>query len=285
MRPPLALAVTGAATATWACPPSVIAASTLRRLRGRGTARQKASSADRVMVLFFESKAVEPAALIYMGKDKFENEDLIRYGFEEDVWFHVDKLSSAHVYLRMPEGMTWDQIPEPLLEDLGQLTKANSIQGNKLKNVSIIYTPWSNVKKTGDMETGTVTFHNQHKVRRHLIRDRENAIVNALNKTKREEIVDHEAVRQERLRVQCRAKKLVATAERNARLEVERAREADRSARDYSQLYSTEAIERSKRAKQIEAERARRIREERGEVVEEPEKGSGSDEDSDDSFM
>jgi hypothetical protein len=24
---------------------------------------------------------------IYMGKDKFENEDLIRYGFLEDIWF------------------------------------------------------------------------------------------------------------------------------------------------------------------------------------------------------
>lgn len=23
---------------------------------------------------------------IYMGKDKFENEDLIRYGFLEDIW-------------------------------------------------------------------------------------------------------------------------------------------------------------------------------------------------------
>lgn len=63
---------------------------------------------------------------IYMGKDKFENEDLIRYGFLEDIWcgakmarrararavahahpadmcrFHVDDLSSAHVYLRLP---------------------------------------------------------------------------------------------------------------------------------------------------------------------------------------
>ena len=39
--------------------------------------------------------------MLYMGKDKYENEDLIRYGLPEDVWFHVDNLSSAHVYLRM----------------------------------------------------------------------------------------------------------------------------------------------------------------------------------------
>lgn len=28
-----------------------------------------------------------------MGKDKVENEDLIKYGDEQDVWFHVDKVS------------------------------------------------------------------------------------------------------------------------------------------------------------------------------------------------
>lgn len=33
-------------------------------------------------------------------KDKYENEELIRFGLPEDVWFHVDALSSAHVYLR-----------------------------------------------------------------------------------------------------------------------------------------------------------------------------------------
>ena len=57
------------------------------------------------------------------------DEDLIKFAWPQDVWFHVDKLSSAHVYLRMPDGMTWDQIPEPLLVDCAQLVKANSIKG------------------------------------------------------------------------------------------------------------------------------------------------------------
>lgn len=29
------------------------------------------------------------------------DEDLIKWGWQEDVWFHVDKVSSAHVYLRL----------------------------------------------------------------------------------------------------------------------------------------------------------------------------------------
>lgn len=57
------------------------------------------------------------------------DEDLIKFAWPQDVWFHVDKLSSAHVYLRMPDGMAWDGIPEPLLVDCAQLVKANSIEG------------------------------------------------------------------------------------------------------------------------------------------------------------
>ena len=83
---------------------------------------------------------------IYMGREKVESsydsplacssltywrapdEDLIKYALPQDVWFHVDKLSSAHVYLRLPESITsWDAIPDALLVDCAQLVKANSI--------------------------------------------------------------------------------------------------------------------------------------------------------------
>ena len=40
--------------------------------------------------------------LLYMGKDKYENDDLIKFAWPEDVWYHVDKESSAHVYIRLP---------------------------------------------------------------------------------------------------------------------------------------------------------------------------------------
>lgn len=67
------------------------------------------------------------------------------------------------------------------------------------------------------MATGTVTFHNERKVKRVLVKDRENAIVNRLNKTKKEVVVDHEAVRQDRLRIKGREKKLKATEEVRSR--------------------------------------------------------------------
>jgi hypothetical protein len=49
-----------------------------------------------------------------------------------DAKFHVDNLSSAHVYLRLPEGMTWETIPQEILTDCAQLTKANSIEGGPI---------------------------------------------------------------------------------------------------------------------------------------------------------
>lgn len=70
-----------------------------------------------------------------MGKDKFENEDLIRWSFPEDVWFHVDKLSSAHVYLRLPPGQNIEDIPSSLLDDCAQLVKQNSIEGSKMNDI------------------------------------------------------------------------------------------------------------------------------------------------------
>ncbi|KAH6601496.1 hypothetical protein BASA61_001945, partial [Batrachochytrium salamandrivorans] len=133
---------------------------------------------------YFTSNVMDPPATIYMGKDKYENEELIKYGWENDVWFHVDKLSSAHVYLRLAKGQTWDAIPEDLLVDLAQLTKANSIEGNTKDNLTIIYTPWSNLKKTPGMETGQVTFHKNNIVKRIHIEKRTNEIVNRLNKTR-----------------------------------------------------------------------------------------------------
>ena len=37
------------------------------------------------MVFYFESTVVDPSAVIYIGKDKFENEDLIKYGYEQGI--------------------------------------------------------------------------------------------------------------------------------------------------------------------------------------------------------
>ncbi|THG99097.1 hypothetical protein EW026_g3188 [Hermanssonia centrifuga] len=168
------------------------------------------------MVLFFISSAIDPPAVLYMGKDKVENEDLIKYAWPQDIWFHVDKLSSAHVYLRMPEGMSWESIPEALLTDCAQLVKANSIE---------VHVP-----------------------------KRENPIVNRLNKTKVERQVDHEQERIERVKDENAVRRAAAAAkvriqslryqlllkrkQKKADAELAKAREAEKAARSYDTLFS-----------------------------------------------
>ena len=70
------------------------------------------------MVYYFTSTSHPEKAVVYMGKDKFENESLIKYSFPKDIWFHVESLSSAHVYLRLEGLETLDDIPSELIEEM-----------------------------------------------------------------------------------------------------------------------------------------------------------------------
>ncbi|EXF85988.1 hypothetical protein CFIO01_05923 [Colletotrichum fioriniae PJ7] len=222
------------------------------------------------MVYYFTSKAVDPAAFIYVGKDKFENEELIKYGWEEDVW--VRKISSHNPHysphstsphLTSPHStsltntpknpkdpstttpMTWDAIPQPLLTDLAQLTKANSIEGNKKDNITIIYTPWSNLKKDGSMAVGQVSFKDPRKVKKVLVAQRENPIVNRLNKTKVEKKPDLQQERDDRLK-ELRKRDQASTLERKreeARVMQERKEKKWQKDHAYDDIFTEENME------------------------------------------
>ncbi|WWC89929.1 uncharacterized protein L201_004858 [Kwoniella dendrophila CBS 6074] len=198
------------------------------------------------MVIFFTSKAVSPPATLYMGRDKVENEELLKYGLPTDIWFHVDKLSSAHVYLRhtadQPYG-EWDKLPQALVMDMAQLVKANSIEGNKKDNITVIYTPFTNLKKSGDMAVGQVSFHSDKLVKRVHVPSRDNAIVNRLNKTKIVKGVDHEAERQERLREEGRKKKAGAIERAKQEQEQRQKWEEEKKARSYDGMFTEEAFQ------------------------------------------
>ncbi len=98
------------------------------------------------------------------------------------VWFHVDKLSSAHVYLRLKPGETLTDVKPSVVEECAQLVKANSIEGCKLKDTDVVYTMWANLQKTTDMEVGQIGFHDRAKVQKMKV-VKNNAIVNRINKT------------------------------------------------------------------------------------------------------
>lgn len=134
----------------------------------------------------------------YVGRDKHENEYLIKYGWPGDIWFHVDGLSSAHVYFRLKnvsivDSIPIDDLPTESVYDMMQICKHNSISGCKLASVKMVYTPHSNLKKTFDMDSGTVTYHDNKRCRYGRC-EKDRIRVKELEKTKSDDLdVDYYA--------------------------------------------------------------------------------------------
>ncbi|KAK8886026.1 Coiled-coil domain-containing protein 25 [Tritrichomonas musculus] len=103
---------------------------------------------------------------IYVGVDQFENEELIHFTqrFMEQsgltlMWYHVDKFSSPHAYVRLHENET--TVPKKLADICCQICKDGSIEGTKHPAVDVVYTVATNLMKTKGMNPGQVSFHNR----------------------------------------------------------------------------------------------------------------------------
>merc|ERR1719336_3246445 len=167
--------------------------------------------------------------VIYMGADKHENEHLIKWGWPEDIWFHVDSLSSAHVYLRCPEKLAVEDIPDAIIEECCQLVKHNSIKGSKLSECVISYTPWENLHKRGDMDVGTIGFHNNDAVRKRRIA-KDKAIIKKIEKTRTENVdYDYQKAREKRDRK-------IQRAEKKAKEKKKKAAKAAKKSKHYEDL-------------------------------------------------
>ena len=93
-----------------------------------------------------------------------------------------------------------------------------------MKSVYVVYTRWKNLKKTSDMVDGQVGFHRPKNVRRLQV-EKDNAIVNALNKTKKELYPDLYQLQQDRLR------EIQQENKEKRRLEIKAKKKAEQEAR------------------------------------------------------
>jgi hypothetical protein len=109
-----------------------------------------------------------------------------------------------------------------------------SLPGNKKDNVTVIYTPWSNLKKDASMATGQVSFHDQKLTKKILVPVRQNAIINRLNKTKVEKFPDLHAEREEDLREKRRVERIAREEKKHAEKKEREEREAKRYQKDHA---------------------------------------------------
>ncbi|CAF3995991.1 unnamed protein product [Rotaria magnacalcarata] len=204
------------------------------------------------MVFFFTSNVVNPPYTIYMGRDKYENNELLKYCWPEDIWFHVSKLSSAHVYLRLRKGETIDNINADALEDCCQLVKANSIEGCKLNKVDIVYTPVDNLRQTNDMDVGQVGFHVDKNVRQYIVSKKQNDIVNRLNKTKTEISTElFITQREQRDNLEREDKKRLMREQKQRDKEEDKRRQEQAELRNYTSLMHSDKMRSNKTSKLI----------------------------------
>jgi len=192
------------------------------------------------MVFYFTSTVADPPVTLFMGRDKYENEDLIKFGWPEDVWFHVDKVSSAHVYLRLGKGQTLESVPQAVIEEAAQLVKQNSIEGCKMNDVDVVYTMWENLHKTESMEVGQIGFHKQKAVKKIRVAKKDNAVINRLNKTKVEKEVDFRMEREKRDRADREERKKQFKKMEEAKKLEEQKRKEEAELRSYSNIMKEE---------------------------------------------
>lgn len=94
---------------------------------------------------------------ILIGKNAYGNEEIIKKGHDESLWFHIDNCSSAHIILQS----CGDDIPKRYINEVAKMLfkKFDYVTRGK----KVIYTKVKDVKMTN--VTGTVTVKNTKTIR------------------------------------------------------------------------------------------------------------------------
>lgn len=79
---------------------------------------------------------------LYIGENKFENDKIIKMSNGNDLWFHLEKFSSAHIVLKT----NGDNIPKKYIKEIA--TKFSYNKKGLSKKYSVMYTEIKNVKLT-----------------------------------------------------------------------------------------------------------------------------------------
>lgn len=83
----------------------------------------------------------------YIGENQNENFDVIDLGNPDDLWFHVNKMSSCHVVAILPEDIEKKDL-RYIIKIGAMLCKSNTNKLKSLNNTEIIYAKIKHVVKT-----------------------------------------------------------------------------------------------------------------------------------------
>merc|ERR1719491_744939 len=133
-----------------------------------------------------------------------------------------------------------NSVPQKVIDEMCQLTKANSIEGCKLAECDIVYTPYLNLKKEERMDTGQVGFKDEsfRMLLRNVEKDKE--MVKKIEKTREERKVVFSEEKETR-DAEERAKRRKAISEQKEKEKEEAKRHAEeKEAKSYATLQDPE---------------------------------------------
>jgi len=90
--------------------------------------------------------------LIRIGRDRFENDQIIVESKETDVWFHLKDVPSCHVIIACDIEHI---LTNTMIMHCARLVKENTNKQKNIPNIKVIYTEIKNVQRT--KEPGLVT--------------------------------------------------------------------------------------------------------------------------------
>lgn len=96
---------------------------------------------------------------IFVGRDKNENDKLLKESAQNDLWFHLEDQSSPHIVLK--NDFCEAKVPKRCLNYVGTLFQ--HYKGKLAKHYTVIWTEIKNVKCTD--EPGTVIPSKLRKIR------------------------------------------------------------------------------------------------------------------------
>ena len=79
---------------------------------------------------------------VLIGKNKFENQELIKTSYSNDIWFHLNNYPSCHIVLKSGD----DKIPKKYLINIAR--KFQNHKKDLPKKYEVIYTNIKNIKLT-----------------------------------------------------------------------------------------------------------------------------------------
>jgi hypothetical protein len=112
-------------------------------------------------------------------------------------------------------------------------------------SVYVVYTRWKNLKKTNSMVDGQVGFHRPENVRRMNV-EKNNSIVNALNKTKKERHPDLFQEQQDRMKEIIAEKKQKKRMDDKKKRAEELQRKQEKEAKSYDRIMGSEQMKSNK---------------------------------------